>query len=152
MKLKIVKSIVLAFAWIAGAMTSLTAEAVAISGKLGASAAAVDAWRFICPTGTAQVRVSVKDDSGIINTAAIVSVSFGKNGTPLTTPVSDLDNENSASSSWATNTTDFAGTYVLVVNKSASNTDDYIAFAECLDSSLQVVGPSTSSILSVVND
>ncbi len=152
MVFKTVKTFVTALSLLIGLAASLTAEAVAISGTLGASAAAVDAWRFICPRGTAQVRVSVKDNSGILNTAAIISVSFGENGTPTTIPVSDSDNENSRSSGWATNTTDFDGTYVLVVNKTAAGTDDYIAFAECLNSSLIAIGPSTSSIISVVND
>jgi len=138
---KTLKILFMAFILLSGLVTSLTVEAVTASGTLGSSTVALDAWRFTCPTGTAQSRVRVMDNNGTLNTAATVFVSFGEDGVP-TWFVSDTESTTSASA-WATNTSDGSGNYVLVVNKSAAGLEDYTVEAQCLDSSLvTVIGPS----------
>jgi hypothetical protein len=134
---KTVKTMVMAFTLIAGIAASLTAEAVVVSGTLAnvarPSLAAVDSWRFTCPIGTVQVRARIMDNTAILNTAANVYVSFGKDAT---SSAFTSDSESTTSSSpWVTRTAT-ATTYALAVSKSAINAEDYSAEVQCLNSSL----------------
>ena len=141
MNYKLAKTMAKTFTLFLGVVVALTAEAASVTGALGSSAVALDAWRFTCPTGTVQSRVRVMDNNGTLNTAATVFVSFGEDAAP-TWFVSDTEST-STSSPWATNTSDGPGNYVLVVNKSAAGLEDYTVEAQCLDSSLvTVIGPS----------
>jgi hypothetical protein len=137
---KTVKTIVMAFILIAGAIASLTAEAIQVSGSLGASLVAVDAYTFTCPSGTVRVRARVFDSNTIANLAATVYATFGEDGSPT---LSVLDNETtSASSPWATNTSDGLGIYALVVRKTAVKLEDYVVETQCLNSLGAVIGPT----------
>lgn len=140
MKLETVKTVVLAFTLVAGEAASFTAKAIQASGTLGASLVAVDAYTFTCPSGTVQVRTRVFDINTVLNSAATVYATFGKDSVPTLTV---FDTESSSTSSpWATNTADGPGNYALVVRKSAANQEDYIIESQCLDSSLvTVIGP-----------
>jgi hypothetical protein len=140
MKFKTVKTLAMAFSLITGVSFSLAAEAIQVSGMLGTSLVAVDGYTFTCPSGTVQVRARVFDLNTILNSAATVYATFGKDGNPTLT-VFDTEST-STSSPWATNTADGLGNYALVVRKSASNPEDYIIEAQCLDSSLvTIIGP-----------
>lgn len=140
MKLETVKTIVLAFTLVAGGVAPFTAKAIQVSGTLGTSLVSVDAYAFTCPSGTVQVRARVFDLNTVLNSAATVYATFGKDSVPTLT-VFDTEST-STSSPWATNTADGPGIYSLVVRKSAANPEDYIIEAQCLDSSLvTAIGP-----------
>lgn len=120
---------------------SFRADAAQVSGTLGASSVAVDGYTFACPTGTVEIRARVADPTTVLNTAAIIYATFGKDGNPTLT-VSDSETT-STSSAWISNRADGAGTFSLIVRKSSINADDYLAEVQCLDSSLlTVIGPS----------
>ncbi|NOU20885.1 MAG: hypothetical protein HOO93_03695 [Methyloglobulus sp.] len=149
MKFKTVKTIVMAFASIAVAFASLTAEAIRVPGRLGATLVAADAYTFTCPSGTTRVQARVFDPNTIANLASTVYATFGEDGSPT---LSVLDNETtSAWSPWAINTSDGLGIYALVVRKTAAKLEDYIVETQCLNSLGAVIGPSPPRLTVKIN-
>lgn len=133
------KTTVMAVTLITGIVASLSAKAIQMSGTLGASLVAVDAYSFTCASGTVQARVRIFDMNGILNLASTVYSTFGEDGSPTLTV---FDTESTGTSSpWATNTADGPGNYALVVRKSAANSEDYVVEAQCLNTIGQVNGP-----------
>ncbi|MBK8816785.1 MAG: hypothetical protein IPN42_15330 [Methylococcaceae bacterium] len=139
MKFKTVNTIISAFSLIVGLVATSTGQAAQVTGSLGSSLVSADTWTFTCPTGTIQSRIRIMDLNTTVNLNAIVYATFGEDGNPSLT-VSDSEST-STGSAFATNTSDGPGNYSLLVRKSAINTDDYVAEAQCLDSSGAVIGP-----------
>ncbi len=128
---KTIKAFVTVFSLLIGWAASFAAEAASATGTLGASSAAADSYTFSCPSGTTEAQVRVEDRTIIINTAATVFATFGKDKNPTVT-ASDTESVPTAGP-WVTNPDGF-GTYGLVVNKSTINKDDYAVEAKCFNS------------------
>jgi len=141
MKTNTFKRIVLALIGFVGVSTSITAQAIQISGTLGVSSVAVDSYSFTCPTGTTRVGIRVTDTTKIVNLAATIYATFGEDGSPT---LSAFDNDNtSAASPVVINTVDGPGNYVLVVSKSAfTKQDDYLIDVQCQNRLKAVIGPA----------
>jgi hypothetical protein len=119
-------------------------HAASVSGTLGTSLMAVDSYAFTCPTGTVSSRIRVMDLNTIRNSLANVFAAFGEKGTP-TLSVSDSEST-STGSAFVTNTVDGSGVFSLVVNKSASGTEDYSVEVQCLNASGTVLAMATPII------
>ena len=133
----------------AGIMTSLTAQALTVTGTLGTASFSADAWTFACPTGTTRVQMRVKDGRNPINTLATVYASYAEDGSPTLT-AADTDSDD-IFSSWIINTSDGPGNYILVLRKVGSNMEDYAAEMQCLNSLGALIGPSSTSVKSIHN-
>jgi hypothetical protein len=129
---KTLKTITLAFTLLAGVVASLTTEAATVSGTLGTSIVAADSYAFTCPpTVTAKVQIRVMDLNPIRNSLATVYATIGKDGSPTSTVA---DTESTPTGSAPATNTDGPGIYSLVVNKSATGTEDYTVELLCLNS------------------
>lgn len=142
---KRVKAITLTLTLLAGCTISLTVKAATVLGTLGSASYSTDVLTFSCGTGTTKAQIRVTDGRNPINSPAGIYASFAEDGSP-TLAVADTESTTSPSS-WAINTTDGPGTYVMAIRKSAVGMEDYLAEALCLNSVGSAIGPASFKLI-----
>ncbi|MEQ1503265.1 MAG: hypothetical protein ABMB14_13595 [Myxococcota bacterium] len=118
---------------------------------LGTPITARDLYAFTCPVGTTKTVAAIQDLNWTLNTAAMVTMTFGKVGYPTATC---WDTESTSTSEclsggvYLANVAQGSGSFTMTVTKSAVGAEDYTMSVKCLNASGVKLGPADFRITS----